>query len=138
MKTYKPVLTDSILAAEDIASNLFVNFAGELCGANEKSYGVSELPVDSGEMASVIVEGIALVIAGDVVSIGDAVKSDADGKAVTATAVTATVPTGATGVTSSGAQPTLVVAGAVLPDSINGYALDAAAEAGDLIRVKLV
>jgi len=69
------------------------------------------------------------------------------------TTVTVTVPEGATPVTSTAAQPDLsesasstatstgtstatnTLSGGVLPVAINGYALDAASQAGDEIRV---
>lgn len=109
MKTEQIILTTSILAADDMPDkSLFIGFNGAICAADAKALGVLADSVLADEQAPVSVSGIALVVAGDVVSIGDAVSSDDSGKAVTA---------------SSG--------------EINGYALDDASEADELIRVLL-
>lgn len=144
----------SVLAASDIAKQLFVGLDGNICGAGKKALGVSELDAAAGEMATVIVSKIALVNSGAALASGAPVTSDASGKAVGATtfAVTSTptisvaVPAGAVPVTSDAAQPNLTetasventYAGSVLPQVINGYALDAATGADQLIRVLLV
>lgn len=137
-QTFKPGVVESIEAAADLDKNIFVGFDGDKCGADARALGVLQEDVDSGEQASVIVTGIALVLSGGVISVGDPLASDANGKAVTATDVSVTIPADSTPVTSDAAQPTLVVAGSVLPQVINGYALDAASGAGELIRVLLV
>lgn len=137
-KTYKPILTDSITAAADIVKYRFVGFDGNLCAANAKAYGASEVDTKAGGQLSVTVAGIALVEAAGVIAAGGAVASNATGQAVAATAFSVSVPAGATAVTSTGAQPDLVEAGGVLPQAINGYAIDAAAAPGDIIRVRLV
>jgi len=109
MKTYNPVLTLSVTAASDIPKARFVGFNGGLCAANTKALGVSEADTKQGQQMPVIVYGIALIESGGAVNVGDAVTSDANGKAVPA-----------------GTNP------------VNGYALDAASGAGEIIRVKLV
>jgi len=110
MKTYQAILTTSIIAGEDIPKGRFVGFDGRLCGANAKALGVSEVDVNQGQPCPVIVYGIAIVETGGAVSVGDAVTSDNNGRAVVA-----------------GVDPV-----------INGYALDSATQAGQFIRVKLV
>jgi len=142
MKTYQPILTTSITAGADIPKGRFIGFDGGLCGANAKALGVSEVDTKQGQQLPVIVYGIAIVETGGAVSAGAAVTSDSSGRAVAASnvSVTVTVPAGETPVTSTAAQPDLQesISGGVLPQAINGYALDSATQAGQFIRVKLV
>ncbi|NLO90675.1 MAG: DUF2190 family protein [Elusimicrobia bacterium] len=133
----KPMgLVASIIAAVDLAAGRFVGFDGNLCGANAKALGVAEVDTAAGEAAPVQHSGIGLVVCGGSVSKGAALASDANGKAVTAAAVTVSVPSGETAVLSAAAQPTLGVAGGKLPQAVNGYALEDG-EDGDRIQVRL-
>ena len=111
MKTEQIILTTSIKASVDLSTkkNLFIGFTGALCAVNEKALGVLAENVLVDEQAPVAVAGIALVKSGAAVAVGAEISSDVDGKAVTK------------------------VAGA-----LNGYALDAATGADQLVRVKLV
>lgn len=107
MLTEKPVLIDSITAAADLDNkHRFVGLDGDVCGAAAAAIGVLNETTKSGQQAPVVVLGIAITEAGAAVTAGDAVESDASGRAITLAA---------------GVQ--------------NGRALDAAAQAGDLIRV---
>lgn len=161
MKTEKPILTDSILAAADLAEKLFIGFDGNVCGANGRALGISRFNTPSGEQASVGVLGIFLVKSGGVISAaGTPVKSDSAGKAVAMAAFAAAAPaitvdntkftiaTGATQVTSSAANGAIintasgavaaaapVLSGGILPEICNGIALDTAGGADELIRV---
>ncbi|MFH2032170.1 MAG: capsid cement protein [Bacteroidota bacterium] len=137
MKTEQPLLITSILAAANLTKNLFVGFDGALCSANVKPLGVIAADTLSGEQMPVSVSGITLVFSGAAVALGAPVVSNAAGKAITATAVSVTIPVAATPVTSDAAQPTLVIAGSVLPQVIAGYAVDSASGADELIRVLL-
>lgn len=138
MKTYNPVGIISITAAASIVKNRFIGFNGNLCAANAKAIGVSDANTGTDEQLPVVIGGIALIASGAAVSQGNALVSNASGKAIPATAFSVTVPSGATQVTSSGAQPDLVESGSVLPQSINGYALDTATGADELIRILIV
>ena len=106
MKTHHPILITSITAAAALAQRQFVGLDGDVCGAGEKALGVAEYAADSGDQATVNAIGVILVEAGGAISAGAQVESDASGKAVTL---------------SAGAS--------------NGYALDAAAADGDVIRI---
>jgi len=108
MKTEQPLLITSITATAAIVKNLFIGFDGALCAAGAKSLGVVNDDTLINEQCPVMTNGIALVLSGAAVTLGDAVESDAAGKAITN------------------------VAGA-----INGYALDAASAANEIIRVRL-
>lgn len=108
MKTYKSILTESVLAQVDIPRFRFVGFTGGLCGADVKALGVSEVSTKQGQYCPVIVFGVALVEAAGAISVGARVFSNASGKAT------------ATGTNNP-----------------NGFALDAAAADGDIIRVVL-
>lgn len=141
MQTHQPLGNTSILAAAALGKHLFVGADGNVCGANKKALGVTEVDAALGEQASVIFSGIALVLSGGAITVTDElvpVASDAAGKAVAATALSATVPSGATPVTSTGAQPAMTMAGSATPQKINGWALDSATGANQLIRVLLV
>ena len=111
MKTEQPILITSILAAADLSSskNLFIGFDGDICGNGAKALGVLNADTDQNEQAPLTCIGIALVLSGEAVSVEDKIQSDANGKAITF---------------SSG--------------EANGYALDAATGADELIRIKLV
>ena len=138
-QTYKPGVVDSILAAADLARNLFIGFDGNVCGADAKAKGVSEVKTTSGEQCPVVINGIGLVLSGAAITaVGKPLVSDANGKAIEATAFSVSVPVDTTPVLSDAAQPNLVEAGSVLPQAINGYALDTASGADKLVRVLLV
>ena len=120
-KLYKPLLIDSVKATADLSKQIFVGLDGGVCGAGEKAYGVCDVETDSGQLAPVGVLGILLVTAGGAIDIGDAVTSDASGKAVVATAASITTENSTTTLSAG--------------DEINGYALDAATESGEVIRI---
>ncbi len=107
-KTYQPIQMLTITAAEQIPAARFVDFNGNLCSADERALGVSELDFDAGDIASVISLGIAVVETSGAITKGSDVSADSNGKAKLAT-------TGA----------------------INGRALDSCSSAG-FIRIKLV
>lgn len=107
MKTEQPILITSVTASgADLSRLLFVGFDGALCAAGVKALGVCNADTAVGLEAPVTAIGIALVTAGAAVAAGAEVESNAAGKAITLAA----------GVS-------------------NGYALDAAAADGDVIRV---
>ena len=137
-KTWKGAVVETVLAAGNLPKGRFVGFDGNLCAQDAKALGVCLADTDQGKYAPVLLDGIAIVETGGAVNQGDAVASDAQGRAVTASAFSVSVPAGATNVTSTAAQPDLVEAGGVLPQAVNGYALDSASGAGEFIRVKLV
>lgn len=108
--TEKPLLIETLPGAATAKSRfLFVGFDGALPAAAAKSLGVENIDAAIGEARSIMVEGIAIVRAGAAVSVGAAIECDAVGRGITRSA-----------------------------GIINGYALSAAAQADDLIRVKLV
>lgn len=106
MKTYQPILTTSITAAADLTINRFIGFDGNPCAAGAKAIGVAELEAAAGEQATANSLGVILVEAGGAIAPGDEVESDATARAVTLT---------------SGKS--------------NGFALDIALIAGDVIRI---
>jgi len=106
VKTQQPVLTTSVVALVDLPRFLFAGFSGGLCAAGAKALGTTVVDTEADNVAPVNVLGICLVTAGAAIAAGAEVESDANGKAVTRT-------TGAS----------------------NGYTMDAAAAAGDVIRI---
>ncbi len=106
MKTEKILLAVTIAAAVALFRFRFVDYSGNVAGAGERVLGVPTTDFSAGEQASVATHGEILVEAGAAVAVGAEVESDASGRAVTKT----------TGVAF-------------------GVARDAAAAAGDIIRV---
>lgn len=106
MKTEKILLAVTIAAAAALTRFRFVDFTGNVASAGERALGVPSTNFDAGEQASVATHGEILVEAGAAIAVGAEVESDASGRAVTKT----------TGVAF-------------------GVARDAAAAAGDIIRV---
>ena len=106
MKTQQIVLTTSILAIGALSRFRFVGFDGGVCAAGAKALGPCEATSSAGEQAPVNMAGALLVEAGGPITAGAEVESDATGRAIAKT----------TGVS-------------------NGWAMDAAAAAGDVIRV---
>lgn len=83
-KLYKPLLIDSIKAAEDIVQQRFIGFDGKYCKSGAKAFGISDVDTEKEQYLPISVFGILLVEAGGTVSVGDAVASDDNGKAVKA------------------------------------------------------
>jgi len=108
MKTEQPVLITSVTAQADTLPYLFVGFDGAVLSSAVKALGVSNAETPQDEQLPLLAVGIALVTSGDAVSVGDQVESDTNGKAVPLDA----------GVS-------------------NGYALDQATGADEVIRVLL-
>lgn len=106
MKTEKILLAVTIAAAAALSRFRFVDFSGNVASAGERVLGVPSTDFSTGEQASVATHGEILVEAGAAIAAGAEVESDASGRAVTKT----------TGVAF-------------------GVARDAAAAAGDIIRV---
>ncbi len=137
MKTEQPILITSIKASANINKNYLVGFDGNLCSANAKPLGVSNANADSGEQLPVVCKGIALVYSYTTISQGAALVCQTGGKVTPAANFNVVVPNGSTAVNSNSAQPTLTLSGTVLPQSLVGYALDAATGADELIRILL-
>ncbi|GLH34004.1 DUF2190 domain-containing protein [Pseudomonas sp. BR1R-5] len=106
MKTKQTVLTTSVVALVDLARHRFAGFDGDMCAAGAKSLGTVAVDTEADNVAPVDVLGICLVTAGAAISVGAEVESDANGQAVTLAA-----------------------------GESNGIAMDAAAAAGDVIRI---
>ena len=104
---YKTLLIDSVLAQVALTKQRFVGFDGKVCAANVLALGVCDVDTDQGQYAPVAISGILLIEAASAITQGSKVASDASGKAVTGYTI----------------------------DTCNGYALDAATAAGDIIRI---
>ena len=106
-QTFHPVLTVSVTAAADLNDERrFVGVDGNLAAAGAKALGTNNAAFAAGEQASVDAIGVILVEAGGAMAAGVEVQSDADGRAIEL---------------NGGAS--------------NGWALDAATAAGDVIRI---
>lgn len=110
MKTEQPILITSIQCANTygIVKHRFVGFDGNYGAETFKSLGVCNANTAFGEMMPVTAKGIAIVQTGGAITLGAAVETFDDGVALSQT----TGP-------------------------IEGYAMDAAVGAGQLIRILL-
>lgn len=111
MKAGQPMCIISIAATAALSRLRFVTFTGAQAGAGVRALGVADADGDLGEMTPVTTSGIALVEAGAAIAPGALITTDASGRAVTN--------------------------GAATFANHNGYALDAATGAGEIIRVML-
>lgn len=82
----RPILTLTIAAAATLTARRFVTVGGAVCGAAGDALGVARCAASSGDKVPVDVSGTALVEAGGTIAAGQYVQSDADGKAVAASA----------------------------------------------------
>ena len=137
MKTEQPSIVTSIKASTDLSKNLFVGFNGNLPAANSKPLGVVNTDTSADNMCPVTVSGIALVKSGSAIPRGSAITTNALGKAVPASNLSASVPQGTINVLSTSSFPYMQLTGGVLPQAVAGYALDSASGADQLIRVLL-
>ena len=85
MKTEQPILITSITAAADFTNskNIFIGFDGDTCGNGAKALGVLNANSAQDEQAPITALGIALVLSGAAVSLGDKLQANASGKAIT-------------------------------------------------------
>lgn len=113
----------------------------ETNGAGEAIIGIADYnsgaDYASGESVNVIFAGICDAIAGGTVAAGDPLTTNSSGKLVKLANLSATVPTGATPVTSTSETPAMTIAGGALPSVLVGYCLIGGGD-GDIISVKLV
>jgi hypothetical protein len=139
VKLMKPGVVESLQAQANLVKHRFIGFDGNYCVADAKSLGVSQTDTEQLQQCPVIVTGIALIESGEAINAGNPLVAGTDGVALVAAslAVSVAVPAGATPVTSDAAQPDLTetITGSVTPQAINGYALDDASDAGEIIRV---
>ncbi|PAT32870.1 capsid cement protein [Vandammella animalimorsus] len=105
--TFHPILTLSITAAVDLEHVYrFVGFDGRPAAEGAKALGVNNAAFRAGTQASVGALGVVLVEAGGAIALGAEVQCDGEGRAVTL----------------SGGKS-------------NGWAMDAASDAGQIIRI---
>ena len=105
-RLYKPLLMETVKAATDLDKQRFIGFSGNYCTLNEKALGVCDVEIEAGQYAPVALFGILLVQTAGAITAGSKIASDANGYAV-----------------------------AYTTGEFNGYALDASAGAGEVIRI---
>ena len=110
-------------------------------GAGEAIIGIADYnsgtDYASGEIVNVIFSGICDAIAGGTVAAGDPLTTNSEGQLVKLADLSATVPSGATPVTSTSATPDMTMAGGATPSVLVGYRLIGGGDE-DIISVKLV
>ena len=110
MLTEQPILITSIQCKEasGVVKNRFIRFDGTYGLEGAKSLGVVNADTNVNEYAPVTVKGVALIEAGGPISMGSAIETFDDGLAAPLTSGT-----------------------------LEGYAMDAASAAGQIIRILL-
>lgn len=83
-KTYTPLLIESIKAATNLEQHRFVGFDGNYCQAGAKALGIVDVSTEKDQYAPTAIFGTLIVEAGGTIAVGDAIASDATGKAVKA------------------------------------------------------
>ena len=140
LSTY-PMNKVTITAAGTIHPNYCVGYDNkEIDGAGEVIKGIAmynNANYASGDELTIVTSGIYNVVCGGTIAVGDPLSTKNDGTVVKATALSATVPSGATPVTSTSATPSMTLAGSYLPAVVIGYAVTAGSS-GDTISIKLV
>ena len=105
--TFHPILTITVVAAVAIEqTRRFIGFDNKIAAAGAKALGTNPVTAKALEHMPVDSHGVILVEAGGAIALGTEVEGDAQGRAVT-------------------------LAGG----KSNGWAMDAATAAGDLIRI---
>jgi len=82
--SFQPVLKITHKSTANLPTGRFVGFNGALCAAGGKSLGVTDKSWASGKNISVVVLGTAAVESVGNIAVGDALSSDAQGRAVVA------------------------------------------------------
>ncbi len=82
MTTEKIVLTITVPASTALPALRYVNFAGAVPAAGQRTLGIANADYDAGEQAGVNTHGELLVLAGAAIAVGAEVESDAQGRAV--------------------------------------------------------
>jgi len=102
-------------------------------------FGVAIADIVNGEdmKGKVLFKGAIDVVANGVINQFTYLKPAANGRVESATKIAVAVPSGATPVTSTAAQPDLTESGSIPPDGLVGSNLDPAAQAGDIITILL-
>lgn len=106
-RTYKPGITDSVMAVESLIKQRFVGFDGKLAGNGKKALGVCDTSTDINQLAPIVLNGILPVETGGAIAAGAKVTSDGQGRAI-----------------ALGAN-----------QELNGFAIDEAVGSGEIIRI---
>jgi len=77
-----PIFSPTVIAAAALLANRFVTFAGAVCGAGAKAFGVAQYPAVAGDAVALNALGTTKVEAGGAIAVGGPIKSDANGKAI--------------------------------------------------------
>jgi len=80
-----PICTDTVKAAGGISAHRFVKHDGAQAANDDAAYGVARHAVATGELVAVDNHGVVPVEAGAAVSLGAAIQSDANGRAIALT-----------------------------------------------------
>ncbi|ECA8970968.1 DUF2190 family protein [Salmonella enterica subsp. enterica serovar Omuna] len=105
--TQQVILTTTIVATDAILQQRLVGFDSKPCAAGKAALGVAETDANAEDAVGVNVLGIIAVEAGAALEAGAAVQSDAEGRAIAKTG----------------------------SNAVAGIALDAATQAGDMVRI---
>jgi hypothetical protein len=137
MTASKPLLSLSVVSAGLIARHRAVGFDGaQIAAAGAKPLGFAQYAASAaGQGVTVDVMGTTIAVAGAEITRGAALTLDNQGRVVPAAALA--IAAGATGVTSAAANGATALTGGVPPQHVCADALQAAAQAGDLVEILL-
>jgi hypothetical protein len=132
----RPLLIMSVTAVGAITQYRGVGYNGaQATVAGQKTLGFARRNGATGTDVDLVSKGTATAEVGAAVAVGAALAVDSVGRVVTATAVQ--IAAGATAVTSAAANGAGTISGGDLPQFVVGYALTAAAAAGETIEILL-
>jgi len=90
--SYAPLQQIKVLITEDFPKHRCVNIVdGKFADAGDAMFGVSEISWDSGDFASFIVSGTAIVETSEAIAVGDTLMAANDGKVATRALAVATL-----------------------------------------------
>lgn len=134
---FTSLLNIPITFTEDVLARIFVGPDGKKCGAGLLALGVSMTDGSNGKDGSLVAKGIVVVTAGGNLAYGDRVVSDANGKAVAASALA--IAAGATPVTSTAANGSAIFTGGYPPQFVIGICVsNQASVSGDDVEVLML
>lgn len=82
IKTYKPLLIDSIKAAADLKKQRFIGFDGDYCKEGSKAFGIVDVETEKDQYVPAAISGILLIECGGSISAFDEITSDSQGRAI--------------------------------------------------------
>lgn len=120
--------SETITAAADLETNTLVGYDYSPCQSGKPALGVPLDSVKAGKSVSVARGSLKVLVGAGGVAAGDPVVSDASGHVIRASVLSASYPAGAVAMTSDAPNPSLLLSGSLLGETIVGYARESKVE----------